>query len=90
MLLKPTKSSHLLKTVAEQEHLPLVLHTFSELDYGTSVPLSLVLSPQPNVPVLPIILPFQQSEILLRAGMVYIVVSMSKGAGHGLYCVVHV
>ncbi len=62
--------SHQLKTVAEQEHVSLVLHTYSELDYGTSVPLTFVLSPLPNVPVLPVILPFQQTDILLRAGMV--------------------
>lgn len=60
--------THQLKTVAEREHVPLLLQTFPELDYGTSVPLTYLLQPQPKLAVMPISVPYHTPELLLRAG----------------------
>ncbi|MEK7637733.1 MAG: AmmeMemoRadiSam system protein B [Patescibacteria group bacterium] len=62
--------THQLKMAAEREHLPLVLQTFPELDYGTSIPLIFLLKSQPQAPVIPIIVPPRQPDLLLRTGAV--------------------
>lgn len=59
---------HQLKTVAEREHLPLVLQTAPELDYGTTVPLTLLQSKHFQLPIIPISLPYHTPELLLRTG----------------------
>ncbi len=62
--------THRIKTVAEREHLPLLLQTYDELDYGSSVPLYFFLGPAPDVPIIPIATPHQQPELLLRLAAV--------------------
>lgn len=61
---------HQLKTVAERAHLPLVLRTFPDLDYGTSVPLHFFQFALPTLPVVPIFVDSQPTELLLRFGSV--------------------
>lgn len=61
---------HQIKSAAEREHLSLPLQTFDRLDYGTSVPLSFLLTNQPDIPVCSILVGTQQPERLLRLAAV--------------------
>lgn len=60
--------THQLKTAAEQAHLPLLLRTFPELDYGVSVPLYYLQKTGSRAPIIPISLPHHQPELLVRVG----------------------
>lgn len=61
---------HHLKTAGEREHLPLHMQTLSKLDYGTSVPLSFLLSAQPDLPVCSILIGTRQPDQLIRLASV--------------------
>ncbi len=61
---------HQLATAAQREHWPIHIQTFDQLDYGTSVPLSFLLSAQPQIPTCPILIGTRQPEALLRLAAV--------------------
>jgi len=61
---------HQLRSAAEKEHLVLPLQTFEQLDYGTSIPLSFLLTQQPQIPVCSVLIGTKQPDQLLRLAAV--------------------